>query len=248
MTTQGASSTVLGSMYSGYNPTIYTIDPTKVVKKYEFFCFEEDENDTPWHVSSPLNMNPTRKPLPKFKDYLPKFLGIGTCMVEDHLNSFSNACHNIGANNNDTCMRLFVNSLEGKETTNFFDLPAKFFSTWEELCYWFRSTFGQPQTPVDWLKAYNNIIYHPGESIKTFNLRVTKLFNRILENILPQNQVAMIHYYNTLPPIYRNNLEQKGVTELSTTLQACLEYEEQASRTRLPLIDSNKNINLSAFI
>jgi len=58
----------------------------------------------------------------------------------------------------------------------------------------------------------------------------------------------MIHYYNTLPPIYRNRLEEKGVTELFSTLQACLEYEEQALRTGLPLVDSNKNLDMSAFL
>ena len=165
-----AGSTLLGSMYSGYNPIVSANDPKKVIKSYGLFQFEEDLNATPWHVSSPLNLAPARIPLPKFKDYLPKFFGNGTCTVEDHLNAFSNACHNIGANTNDTCMRLFVNSLEGKASSDFFDLPPKSFSTWAELCYWFKSTFGQPQTLVDWLKEYNNLVYQPGESIKTFNL------------------------------------------------------------------------------
>ena len=128
-------STLLGSTYSGYNPTVSANDPTKVVKTYGLFRFEEDANDTPWHVPSPLNLTPARQPLPKFKDYLLKFSGNGTCTVEDHLNVFSNACHNIGANNNDTCMRLFLNSLEGKVSSDFFDLPPKSFSTWVELCY-----------------------------------------------------------------------------------------------------------------
>jgi hypothetical protein len=57
--------------------------------------------------------------------------------------TFSNACHNIGSNDNDTCMQLFVNSLEGKVVADLFDLPPKILSTWEELIYWFRSTYGQ---------------------------------------------------------------------------------------------------------
>ena len=83
-----AGSTLLGSMYSGYNPIVSANDPNKVIKTYGLFRFEEDLNTTPWHVSSPLNLAPARAPLPKFKDYLPKFSGNGTCTVEDHLNAF----------------------------------------------------------------------------------------------------------------------------------------------------------------
>ena len=154
------------SMYNRYNPITSTNESTKFINKYGLLHFEEDANDTPWHVPSPLNLNPARQPLPKFKDYLPKFSGNGTCTVEDHLNAFSNSCHNIGENNNNTCMRLFVISLEGKAAMNLFDLPSESFSTWDELYYWFQSTFGKPQTLADWFKEYNNLVYHLGESIK----------------------------------------------------------------------------------
>lgn len=87
-----------------------------------------------------------------------------------------------------------------------------------------------------------------GESIKAFNLRFTKFFNRILEIIRPQNQAAMIHYDNTLPPIFRNCLEDKNITKLFVALQACLEYEEHAMRTRLPLNDQSKNPDMSTFL
>jgi hypothetical protein len=97
---------------------------------------------TTWHVSSPLNLAPVTTPFPKFKDHLPKFYGNGTISVNEHLIAFSNACHNIGANDNDICMRLFVNSLEGKVVADFFELPPKIFSTWVELSYWFKSTYG----------------------------------------------------------------------------------------------------------
>jgi hypothetical protein len=39
-------------------------------------------------------------------------------------------------------MFLIVDSIEGKSATNFFDLPLKIVSTWEELVYWYKSTFG----------------------------------------------------------------------------------------------------------
>jgi hypothetical protein len=93
--------------------------------------------------------------------------------------AFSNACHNIGANDNDTCMHLFVNSLEGKAVNDFFDLPPKIISTWEELFYWFKSTYGQSKSPTKQLQEYNNIAYKDGETIKSFNLCFTKLYNQI---------------------------------------------------------------------
>jgi hypothetical protein len=122
---QYSSSSVIGSLYSHHIPVQSTTNPTKVIKKYGLFQFEEDATTTPWHVSSPLNLAPATRPLPKFKENLPKFSGNNTVSTNEHLVAFSNACHNIGANDNDTCMRLFVNSLEGKVATDFFDLPPK---------------------------------------------------------------------------------------------------------------------------
>jgi hypothetical protein len=80
-------------------------------------------------------------------------------------------------------MHLFVNSLEGKVTTGFFELPPKVFSTWDELNYWFKSTYGQPKNPTNVLREYNNLVYNNGETIKSFNLHFTKLYNQIHELI-----------------------------------------------------------------
>jgi len=84
-------------------------------------------------VSSPLYLAPSTTPLPKFKDHFPIFFGNGTISVNEHLNSFWNACHNIGTNENDTFMRLFVNYLEGNAIVDCFDLLPKIFTTWGEL-------------------------------------------------------------------------------------------------------------------
>jgi hypothetical protein len=88
-------------------------------------------------VSSPLKLALATRPLLKFKENLPKFPRNNTVNTNEHLVTFSNSFHNIGANDNDTCMHLFVNSLEGKAVADFFDLPPKILYTWEELIYWF---------------------------------------------------------------------------------------------------------------
>jgi hypothetical protein len=182
---QYSSSSGIGSLYSNHIPVQSTIDPTKFIKKYGLFQFEEDATTTPWHVSSPLNLAPATRPLPTFKENLPKFSGNNTISTNEHLVAFSNAFHNIGANDNDTCMRLFINSLEGKVVADFFDLRPKILSTWEELIYWFQSTYGKSKSLSENLREYNNITYKDGETIKSFNLCFTKLYNQIPELIRP---------------------------------------------------------------
>jgi hypothetical protein len=82
-------------------------------------------------VSSPINLAPATHPLPKFKENLPRFLGNNIITTNELLVEFSNAFHNIGANDNDTYMCLFVNSLDGKDAADLFDLRPKIMSTWE---------------------------------------------------------------------------------------------------------------------
>jgi hypothetical protein len=116
-----------------------------------FFQFEEDATTTPRHVFSPLNLAPVTCPLPKFKYHLPRFLRNNTVTINEHLVEFSNVCHNIGANANDTCMRLFINSLEGNVATDLFDLLPNIISTWDELVYWFKYTYGKSKIPAEQL-------------------------------------------------------------------------------------------------
>jgi hypothetical protein len=139
---QPSTSSVIGSLYSHQVPAQSTTNPAKIINKYGLFLFEEDATTTPWNISSPLNLAHATHSLPKFKENLPKFSKNNIVTTNEHLVAFSNVYHNIGANDNDTCMRLFVNSLKGKETKYFFDLPPKILSTWEELFSYFKSTYG----------------------------------------------------------------------------------------------------------
>jgi hypothetical protein len=73
ISSQASTSSFIRSMYNHYNPIVSTTDPTKVIKQFGLFKFEEDLDATMWHVSSPLNLAPATSLLPKFKDHLPKF-------------------------------------------------------------------------------------------------------------------------------------------------------------------------------
>jgi hypothetical protein len=145
-------------------------------------------------------------------------------------------------------MHLFVNSLEGKAVEDFFDLPPKILSTWEELFYQFKSTYGQSKSLAEKLREYSKISYKDGETIKSFNLHFTKLYNQIPEHIRPQNQAAFMHYYNALPSPYRHRLEEKVIDNLGSTLHTCLECEEQMERTGLPKGDSIKQTDMSTIL
>jgi hypothetical protein len=61
---QSSSSLVIGILYSPHIPVQSTTNPTKVIKKYGLFQFEEDAAATLWHVSSTLNLAPATRPLP----------------------------------------------------------------------------------------------------------------------------------------------------------------------------------------
>jgi hypothetical protein len=124
---QPSASSVIGSIYNHQIPVQSTTNPTKVIKKYGLFQFEEDATTTPWHMSSPLNLAPATHPLPKFKEHLPKFSGNNIVTTNEHLVAFSNACHNIGANDNDTCMHYLSTPLKGKLRHIFLISLPKFF-------------------------------------------------------------------------------------------------------------------------
>ena len=162
--------------------------------------------------------------------------------------AFSNAFHKIGTNDNDTFMRFVVNSLEGKTTADLFDLPPKILSTWEELFYWFQSTYGQSKSPAKKLREHNNVTYKYSETIKSFNLHFTKLYNQIPELIRPQNQATFMHYYNALPSPYHHNIEEKAIDNLGSDLHTFSEYEEQLEINGLPQGDLVRQKNMSTLL
>jgi hypothetical protein len=75
---QASTSSLMGSMYNHYNHVVSATNPTKVIKQFGLFKFEEDLDATMWHVPSQLNLALATTPLPKFKDHLPKFSRNGT--------------------------------------------------------------------------------------------------------------------------------------------------------------------------
>jgi hypothetical protein len=236
----------IGSLFGGCNPVVSAINPGKVIRKYGLFEFEEDLNNSPWFVPTPLKFAHPVNPLPhKFKDHLPLFHGDGTVTTIEHLRAFSNACAILGVNNNDGCMLLFMNSLQGDVASLFSILPDGCISTWFELSYWFTSTFGHLDNPYEHLKRFNQLRMKDNESILTFNLQFIKLYNLIPTPIFPTNLVALLHYYELFPPLYRWWLEEKNVQNLELALSTCLNFEEQNRRTgySFGIYDSHKELS-----
>jgi hypothetical protein len=196
-------SQLIGSMYSGCNPMVSTTDPEKVIRKYGIFQFEEDLNNHLWLISTPLNLSYLINPLSyKFKKHLPLFLGDGNVIVEEHLHAFSNACTILGVIENDSCMLLFKNSLQGNVASLFANLSHECISTWFEISCWLTSTFGHLDNPYEHLKRFNQLHMKESESIHVFNLMFIKLYNCIPMSIHLTNLDALLHYYDLLPPFY----------------------------------------------
>jgi hypothetical protein len=87
-------------------------------------------------VPIPLKFTHLVNPLPhKFKQHLPLFHGDGNATVVEHICAFSNACIIHGVNDNNSCMLLFMNSLQGNVVSLFANLPDECISTWYELSY-----------------------------------------------------------------------------------------------------------------
>jgi hypothetical protein len=91
-------------------------------------------------------------------------------MVIEHIHAFSNACTIPGVNNNDSCMLLFINSLQGDAASLFANLSIGCISTWFELYYWFTLTFGHLDNPYKHIKRFNQLLMKYNEIILTFNL------------------------------------------------------------------------------
>jgi hypothetical protein len=91
-------------------------------------------------------------------------------------------------------------------------------------------------------------VYKDGETINSFNLRFTKLYNQIPELIHPRNQAAFMHYYNSLPSPYCHSIEEKYIDNLGSSLHTYPEYEEQLERTGLPKGDSIKQAYMVAIL
>ena len=129
-------SQLIGSLFGGFNPVVSGINPMKFVRKYGLFEFKEDLNNSPWFVPTPLSFAHPVNLLPhKFKDHLPLFRGDGTVTTIEHLRAFLNVCAILGVNNNDGCMLLFINSLQGDVSLLFSSLLDECISTWFELSY-----------------------------------------------------------------------------------------------------------------
>ena len=72
------------------------------------------------------------------------------------------------------------------------------------LCF---STFGDVKILVEYLRIFNHISFQENESIKSFNLRLKKLYDQILNVVLPFEQAALVKYYQCIPLPYQDRLK-----------------------------------------
>jgi hypothetical protein len=102
-----------------YIVMVSSMNLDKIIHWYEIFSWEVYKPKYPYLVPSPLNIRHPIKSLPKFNDHLPIFNDDGIITTYEHLQDFSNSCTILGKYNNDRCMLLFINSIQGHATSIF---------------------------------------------------------------------------------------------------------------------------------
>jgi hypothetical protein len=99
---------MIGILYSHQVPIQYTTNLAKSLKSMGFFSLKRMLQLPCGMFPLPLNLALATRPLTKLKENLPRFLGNNTVTTNEHLVAFSNACHNIGSNENNTCVGTHI--------------------------------------------------------------------------------------------------------------------------------------------
>jgi len=129
-----ATNKLINYFFGQYILTDSSSNPDKEIHRYGIFSWEEDKPKFPWIVPSPLKVKYPVAPWPnKFKEHLSNFAGDGIVSVDEHLWAFSNTCTILSINENDCCMLLFKNYLQGHVASLFDDLSNEWISNWFEL-------------------------------------------------------------------------------------------------------------------
>jgi hypothetical protein len=86
------------------------------------------------------------------------------------------------------------------------------------------------------------------ERFLAFNLRFTKLYKCIPMTIRPTNLVALLHYYDLLPPLYHWKLEENFIQNLELALTTFLDFKEQSRRTSFSICVLDSHNDLSSLM
>lgn len=115
-----------------------------------------------------------------------------------------------GVADEDVVCRLFPFTLIGVASTWYFSLRIGSITSWGAFQHAFSGKFGDDKTPAALVLELSRLKMETKEKVKDFNTRFNTLFNRILANARPTDEVLMELYI--LLPLSLLRCGSKGVT------------------------------------
>jgi len=124
---------------------------------------------------------------------LPKFSGIGTLSVEEHIKNFYDALALMDITIPDVIIRRFVRTFEGKAARLYRLLPNDSIPYWDTMIQEFKKHFQGVDDVASLLRDFTTISIHEGEQIQNFNQRFTSTLNWIPTASQPSGN-SLFHY------------------------------------------------------
>jgi hypothetical protein len=157
--------------------------------------------------------------------YMPKFTGEEDITFEEHLAAFYSYAENLNIENEDVCMRVFVQSLDGEARKWFRGLTLGSIVGIEALDDFFLRQWGDKKDFMYYIIDFGSLKRKVGESVSNFSKIFNKMYNKIPVEINPTEASAKITYASSFDPNFCLLLRERRATSLAHMQYASLEVE-----------------------
>jgi hypothetical protein len=171
----------------------------------------------------PHPMNPL--PIGDYLNYMPKFIGEGDIIVEEHLAAFYSYADNLNIENEDVWMRVFFESLDGEVRKWFRGLAPGSIVGIEALDSAFLRQWGDRKDFMYYMTEFGSLKKMEGESVSDFSKKFNKMYNKIPAEIKPSEASAKISYASAFGPDFCLLLRERRATSLDQMKDASIEVE-----------------------
>jgi hypothetical protein len=133
-------------------------------------------------------------PVVDYLKYMPKFIGEEDTTVEEHLVAFYSYAYNLNIENEDVCMRVFVQTLDGEARKWFRDLTLGSIVGIEALDDAFLRQWGDKNYFLYYITEFGSLKRKEGESTSYFFKRFNEMYNKTSAEINPIETSTKITY------------------------------------------------------
>jgi hypothetical protein len=171
----------------------------------------------------PQPMNPLL--VGDYLKYMPKFTGEEGITVEEHLSSFYSYADNLNIENEDVCLRDFVQSLNGEARKWFKGLTPGSIDGIEALDDAFLRHWGDKKDFLYYIAEFGSLKREEGESVSYLSKRFNKMYNKIPTKIKLTETSSKNTYASSFDPDFFLLLRERRATSLDHMQDATLEVE-----------------------